>query len=177
MSTENDDSISLHDVYRSNSACGYSRDLSLTASEIQAITARLRGISAISAIQIAASSDEEVKLGAWMRSGLDEAIHALAEDAHAVLEFNNERLKKNGGGEQMTAEEHAAREEVALLATYEIDAIAMHLRSNLPTEIEYGHLRCMVLRVLELNSIAMSVLGGDDARELKEMRGLVEGTA
>lgn len=75
----------------------------------------------------------------------------------------------------LTPEQKAKREELALFATYEIEAITTRLRDNLPTEREYLHLRSMVLRVLELNSVAMSVLGGDDSRETTEIRSVVEG--
>ena len=76
-----------------------------------------------------------------------------------------------------TSEQKAEREKVALLGTYEIDSIGLHLKENLPTELEYRHLRCMVLRILELNSVAMSVVGGDDGRETEGMRRVVEGLA
>lgn len=75
----------------------------------------------------------------------------------------------------LTLEQKAKREELALFATYEIEAITTHLRDNLPTEAEYGYLRCMVLRILELNSAAMSVLGGEDDIETAKLRRVVEG--
>ena len=74
-----------------------------------------------------------------------------------------------------TPEQKAERDVLALKCTYEIDAISMHLRDNLPSELEYGHLRCMVLRILELNSITMSVTGFDDTRETEDMRRILEG--
>lgn len=74
-----------------------------------------------------------------------------------------------------TPEQKAKREELALFATHEIEAITTHLRDNLPTEAEYGHMRCMVLRILELNSAAMSVLGGEDDVGTAKLRSVVEG--
>ncbi len=76
-----------------------------------------------------------------------------------------------------TPEQQAERERLALFSTYEIDAIGQHLRGNLPKELEYRHLRCMVLRILELNSVAMSVMGCDDECATEEMRRVVEGLA
>lgn len=75
----------------------------------------------------------------------------------------------------LTLEQKAKREELALFATYEIESVSMHLRDNLPTEPEYLFLHCMVLRILELNSVAMSVLGGEHDRDTAEMRRVVEG--
>lgn len=76
-----------------------------------------------------------------------------------------------------TPEQKAEREQVALLGTYEIDSIGLHLMENLPTEAEYRFMRCMVLRILELNSVSMSVMGGDDTRETEAMSRVVEGFA
>lgn len=73
-----------------------------------------------------------------------------------------------------TPKEQAERKKLALLGSYEIESIGMHLRDNLPTEQEYSYLRCMVLRILDLNSIAMSELGEDDSRETEEMRSVLE---
>lgn len=76
-----------------------------------------------------------------------------------------------------TPEQLAERKTLALHATYEMESIGLHLKENLPTELEYRHLRCMVLRILELNSVSMSVMGGDDGRETEDMRRVVEGLA
>lgn len=76
-----------------------------------------------------------------------------------------------------TPEQKAEREELALFCAYEIDSIGLHLRDNLPAESEYLYLRCMVLRILELNSVAMSVVGGNAMRQTEVMRSVVEGRA
>lgn len=75
-----------------------------------------------------------------------------------------------------TPEQQAERLDVALTASYEMEAISRHLNANLPMEQpEYLHLRALVVRVLHLNSVVMSVLGGDDDRETEEMRGVTGG--
>lgn len=86
--------VNLHAEYRQQSECGYVRDLVLSAREVQAVTSRLRGITAISALFIAAGDSETLKLGEWLEGGLNEAIHALAEDANSIFEWRNERTKE-----------------------------------------------------------------------------------
>ena len=81
--------VDVHAAYQSQAACGYDRTLSLVPGQVQGIASRLRGISAISALLIAAEGDQ-LKLSSWMRGGLQEALHDLAEDAHYVLERQNE---------------------------------------------------------------------------------------
>lgn len=76
-----------------------------------------------------------------------------------------------------TPEQKTEREKLALSCAYEIEAITMHLRDNLPTELEYGHLRCMVLRILKLNSVIASVIGLDEVWATEDMRRFVEGAA
>ncbi len=73
-------------------------------------------------------------------------------------------------------EMEAQRLRIALHATYEVDAIARHLNANLPMEQpEYQHLRSLVIRIFDLNSVVMSVLGDDDCRCTAEMRGVLDG--
>lgn len=68
------------------------------------------------------------------------------------------------------------RLDLAIQATYEVEAIARHLNGALPTEQpEYQHLRSLVVRIFHLNSVVMSVLDGDCHREADEMRGVVRG--
>ena len=76
---------------------------------------------------------------------------------------------------EFTEEQQAERKKLALFGTYEIESIGMHLRDNLPNEQEYGYMRCMVLRILDLNSIATSELDGDMGRDTDEMRRVLEG--
>lgn len=71
---------------------------------------------------------------------------------------------------------HARRMDTALRATYEVDAIARHLNANLPMEQpEYQHLRSLVIRIFDLNSVVMSVLGDDDERSTAEISRVVDG--
>lgn len=67
------------------------------------------------------------------------------------------------------------REDLPLLCAYEIESICVHLRDCLPTEPEYLFLRSMVLRIFALNSVAMSVLGGDATRTTEELCFAVDG--
>ena len=84
----------VHATYQQQSDCGYDRALTLNPHEVQSIIARLRGITAISALFIAAGDRDALKLGEWMEGGLKDALHALAEDAYSVLEHRNNRAQK-----------------------------------------------------------------------------------
>lgn len=75
-----------------------------------------------------------------------------------------------------TIEQQAERRDLALQCTYEVEAVTRHLNANLPMEQpEYQHLRALVIRILSLNSVAMSVLDDDDGRKTEEMHSVVEG--
>lgn len=74
-----------------------------------------------------------------------------------------------------TPEQQAERLSAALRCAYEVESIAMHLNDHLPTELEYGFLRGMVLRILDLNSVAMSALGDDHDRTTAAMLGVIKG--
>lgn len=89
---ENDEPqpLNLHALYQQQAACGYTRDLVLRSTTAQGITARLRGISAITSILLASSDSETLHLGEWLQHGLIEAVSALAQDAHYDLEQVNE---------------------------------------------------------------------------------------
>lgn len=66
--------------------------------------------------------------------------------------------------------------DLAIRATYEVEAIARHLNGALPTEQpEYQHLRSLVVRIFHLNSVVMSALSGDCCRDADEMRSVVRG--
>lgn len=82
--------VDLHALYRRAAVCGYGDALTFTASNVQSIQARLRGITAVSAILIAEVGSTEIDLGAWMRSGLVEAVHALAADASREIDRLND---------------------------------------------------------------------------------------
>ena len=74
------------------------------------------------------------------------------------------------------APEKAERQQAALSATFEMDAIARHLNGELPMEQpEYQHLRSLVVRIQQLNSVVMSVLGDDTDRSASELCNVVEG--
>lgn len=74
-----------------------------------------------------------------------------------------------------TPDEQAQRMDAALRCTYEVESIARHLNGNLPNESEYLFLRYMVLRILDLNGVAMSALGDDRDRTTAEMLGAIGG--
>ncbi len=90
--------LDLHDLYRTQAACGYTRDLTLYASQVQRITARLRGVTAISSVLLAASDDDALQLSEWLQFGLIEAVNALASDAFREIESTNEHAAKRQGG-------------------------------------------------------------------------------
>jgi len=68
-----------------------------------------------------------------------------------------------------TSEQKAERLSAALQCTYEIESIAIHLNDHLPTEPEYMFLRSLVLRIFDLNSVAMSALDKDQTRTTADM--------
>ena len=76
-----------------------------------------------------------------------------------------------------TPEEQAQRLNCALEATYEIESISRHLAQNLPNGADQLFMRGLVLRLNELNSIAISVLGSDDSRDTSEMQKILTGDA
>lgn len=77
----------------------------------------------------------------------------------------------------LTCEQQRERLDVALDATYEIESIAIHLNACMPMEPASLFLRALVVRVLSLNGVVMSALGGEDDsdRSTGEMRRIVEG--
>lgn len=94
ISTQTDEAVNLHEIYQRNSACGFNRALHLRTDDVQSLSSRLRGIRAISALFIATANSEAVDMSEWMRSGLVEAVHVLAGDAHVILELENERVEE-----------------------------------------------------------------------------------
>lgn len=91
---EVDESVNLHDLYQRNLACGYRDDLTFSASELQSIASRLRGVTAISALMIATINREEFAVSEYIQSGLVEAMHALAFDVQDSLERRNSTTQK-----------------------------------------------------------------------------------
>ena len=90
---EPDGPLDLHAVLRRNSACGFDHDLLLRAPNAQSLAAHLRGIRAIVAV-LTTESGGDVDLGEWMRSGLVEAIGALASQMDDILYRSNERAQE-----------------------------------------------------------------------------------
>ncbi len=74
-----------------------------------------------------------------------------------------------------TPEEQAQRLNCALEATYEIESISRHLAQNLPNDADQLFLRGLVLRLNQLNSIAISVLGNDNSRDTDDMQKTLTG--
>lgn len=79
----------------------------------------------------------------------------------------------------MAAKPHFSRDQeaerlgAALRCTYEVESIAIHLNDHLPTEPEYMFLRSLVLRMFDLNSVAMSALDKDQTRTTADMWGVI----
>lgn len=69
----------------------------------------------------------------------------------------------------LSNEQKAERLDAALQCAYEIESIAIHLNHHLPTEPEYMFLRSLVLRIFDLNSVAMSVLDKDQVRTTADL--------
>ena len=91
--TQDDDRLSLHDVYREQTQCGYVRDLVLPSHGAATLAGRLRGIKAVGSVLLAGEG-LDVNLGEWLRSGLIEALLHLAEDAHSDLDALNDHAAK-----------------------------------------------------------------------------------
>ena len=77
--------LNLHDVYRKQKQCDYTRDLVLHSHSAAPLAGRLRGSQAVSSV-VLAGEGLDVSLGEWLRSGLIEAIQHLAEDSYSDLE-------------------------------------------------------------------------------------------
>ena len=91
--TQNDDRLNLHDVYREQMQCGYTRDLILHPHGAATLAGRLRGIQAVGSVLLAGES-LDANLGEWLRSGLIEAVLHLAGDAHSDLDALNDHAAK-----------------------------------------------------------------------------------
>ncbi len=99
--TQEDDRLDLHAVYRDQMQCGYTRDLVLPSHGAATLAGRLRGIKAVGSVLLAGEG-LDVNLGEWLRSGLLEAVLHLTDDAYSDLESLNERAAK----EQSRAAQH-----------------------------------------------------------------------
>lgn len=91
--TEQDsDLLDVQRAYKSAAECGYHRDLLIASNQAQGLAARLRGIASITAVLMTDGTDMD--LGEYLRGGLVEAVHMLADDAAGVLEGINSRAEK-----------------------------------------------------------------------------------
>ncbi len=93
-SVEEPTPLDLHSLYHQQESCGYTRSLLLAPHTTQSIATRLRGICAISGLLTAATDEEMLTLGDWLRCGLLDALRSLAFDAQADLERANERAQE-----------------------------------------------------------------------------------
>lgn len=73
----------------------------------------------------------------------------------------------------LTVEQKNERSNLALEATWGIEACIQLLRKEMPYEVEHLALACLARRIQDLNSVIMSALGTDDNRETEEMRAVV----
>jgi hypothetical protein len=86
--------LDLHDLYRHQEACGYTRALTLSAHQVQTLMGRLRGIHAINAVLIASSDDISLQLSQWLQNGLIEAANAIAWSMANDLESIDKQARK-----------------------------------------------------------------------------------
>lgn len=75
---------------------------------------------------------------------------------------------------ELTVADREERLRIALAATWQIDAVASLLIKELPDMTECVPLRVLVRRIDELNSVIMSITGGEDLRDTAEMKGVVQ---
>jgi len=73
----------------------------------------------------------------------------------------------------LTPAQKRDRASLALNATYEIEVVLDMLKRGLPADVNCLGLAVLIRRVQDLNSVAMSVWGGDDTRPTDEMRTVV----
>lgn len=74
---------------------------------------------------------------------------------------------------ELTAEDKSTRLQLAFDATAEIEGITVLLKEVLSTDLDSLPIRALVRRVHELNSVIMSVVGGEDDRDFSEMKSVV----
>lgn len=89
--------LDLHGLYHQQAACGFTRSIVLDPFCVQSLASRLRGISAIGAVLIAATDTETLDIGDYLRGGLLDALRRLTADAHRDLELANDRAAKQEG--------------------------------------------------------------------------------
>jgi hypothetical protein len=69
--------------------------------------------------------------------------------------------------------EKQERASLALDATYEIEAVVTMVKRALPSNSDCLGIACLVRRIEDLNSVVMSVYGGDDDRSTEKLRAVV----
>lgn len=75
-----------------------------------------------------------------------------------------------------TAKAQSERLEFALQASYELEVVGRHVNRELQMEgPDYMHLRALAVRIVNLNSVVMSVLGGEDVLKTEDIQKLLEG--
>ncbi len=118
--------------------------------------------------------------GLVMEAKLQEAFeildHAHTDMDSALVQFWPIPDGTDEPAEPVGAVEEDPRQGIARTATYEIAAILQVLRKTRhDTETFLDVFNGMSLRLIDLNSVAMSVLGNDDGRLTEEMRTTVNG--
>jgi hypothetical protein len=74
---------------------------------------------------------------------------------------------------ELTVADREERLRLALEATWEVDAVTALILKELPDVTECAPLRVLARRIDELNSVIMSVTGGEDGRDTAEMKKVV----
>ena len=87
----------LHAAAQTHAAAGFTRPLQLQSRQAASLARSLRGIDAVASVLSAETgddcSDTALILGDYLRSGLLEAIGAMATNAGELLEVINDQTK------------------------------------------------------------------------------------
>ena len=87
----------LHAAVQAHAAAGFTRPLQLQSRQAASLARSLRGIDAVASVLSAETgedcSDTALILGDYLRSGLLEAIGAMATNAGELLEVINDQTK------------------------------------------------------------------------------------
>ena len=89
--------VDIHAQYMHHSVGGFEYALLLRPVCVQSLAANLRGIRAIVAVLSVESGSGDIELGEWIRSGLVDAIDALALSSSAILDENASERPCQGG--------------------------------------------------------------------------------
>ena len=89
--------LNLHAAARASEAAGFTRPIQLQSHQMAHLARSLRGIDAVASVLSAETgddcSDTALILGDYLRSGLLEAIGAMATNAGELLEVINDQTK------------------------------------------------------------------------------------